>query len=188
MIRRLLPSRKPAIAAALVAALSLIAALAYAADPFVIEKDAVTVGTNLDVDGGIKAKSITADSVKVDNQDLMALVTQLRKEIEALRSSVGQRISSTDGETLRVVRGTIKDNTVVAGTGFTLRRLEGGDGIYDIHFSTPFKGTPSASVTPLLYDIEGKADARIVAITGAKMLIVPARVDRSFSFIVIGPQ
>lgn len=300
MMRCFLPRLRPAGAAALVAALSLVAALAYAADPLVIDKDgtvtigpsaaplvigkdSVRVGTNLnfgqrmaplltlwepgytvgiqgmtmyfrtdqnfawymggyhgdgeldsgggtllmslsskpaagkgtlDVNGALTAKSIAAESVTVNNNDLLALVNTLQAKIAALEKQTAalqaDKISSTDGETLRVVRGTINgyNNSVIAGSGFILKRYS--EGIYDINFNIPFKKIPSASVTQvfnghnppfpetnddqLLKQTAGDLtdNAIIVFLTTQTIRIKTGHyhgaADRPFSFIVIGPQ
>lgn len=169
----------------------------------------------LDVNGSVTAKSIAADSVSVKNSDLLALVNQLQNNIAALQKQVAglqaEKLSSTGDEHLRIVRGTINgnDNTVAAGSGFTLRR-PGIEGVYDIYFSTPFKGIPSASVTQVfngssapftssdeLLNSPGSGDltdnAIIVYLTNERIRIKTGAGkgwpgDRPFSFIVVGPQ
>ena len=168
----------------------------------------------LDVNGKVTAKSIAAKSVTVNNNDLLALVNTLQAKIAALEKQtaalLAEKISSTDGENLRVVRGTINgfNNTVVSGSGFSLKQYS--EGIYDINFNIPFKRIPSASVTQVFNGhnppFPEKNDAQLLEQTAGDLtdnaIIVflttqtiriktghyHGAADRPFSFIVIGPQ
>ena len=64
---------------------------------------------------------------------------------------------ATGDENLRIIRGTVKsDGTILAGGGFTVSKVAGVTGLYQITFTTAFTGTPTVTTTTA-----GKAGGRI---------------------------
>jgi hypothetical protein len=97
-------------------------------------------------------------------------------------------------ENLRMVRGTVDENgKPIAGAGFTVAHPSTGE--YRITFANPFSGLPSATANQLALgtgsEITDNALIGSVANNGMTVYVGAAsnkRIDRSFSFIVMGPR
>lgn len=107
--------------------------------------------------------------------------------LSAADANAGYPQSGTGGETLRIIRGLINgpDGAIVAGTGFTASRT--AVGLYTITFSTAFSAAPTTVLTirqvgGLLSRNEAPGSTGITTfdLSGTAM-------DRSFSFVTIGP-
>jgi len=90
-----------------------------------------------------------------------------------------------------------KNGSTYSGTGFT--PVAGGDGFYDVVFSTPFKGTPAvvaiqnhANWTDFKYDRGNTRDnVVLVAVDRTKFKVATGngdgkRTDRNFAFVAVG--
>jgi hypothetical protein len=63
----------------------------------------------------------------------------------------GKSVPVSDESNLRIIRGTVKsDGTVLTGNGtFTVYRVPGQPGLYQITFTTAFSGTPTITTTTM---------------------------------------
>jgi hypothetical protein len=101
----------------------------------------------------------------------------------------GTHLPTCGEESLRIVRGTVRENLPDIGTGFTVTN---GDfpGDYIITFSAPFSATPSVTATALAYGAIRYAQVGEVDATHVLIATHDGTIERptSFSFIAIGPR
>ncbi len=120
-----------------------------------------------------------------------------------LNTSAGDVFLATGTETLRIVRGTVRNTpagTVFIGNGFNIGRPAGaGNGIYQINFSSKFPSAPSGSVTQISFVGVGGGDGKttdnavIIEITPIHVRLKTGKdngdgEDRDFTFIFVGPN
>ena len=113
---------------------------------------------------------------------------------------------ATGDENLRIIRGTVKsDGTILAGSGFTVSKVAGVLGLYQITFTTAFTGTPTVTAIhtsrgPLTLEVYPAATATFPAgsydllpsatgcTIGAQFTASYTATNSGFQFIAIGPR
>ncbi len=113
---------------------------------------------------------------------------------------------ATGDENLRIIRGTVKsDGTILAGSGFTVSKVVGVLGLYQITFTTAFTGTPTVTAIhtsrgPLTLEVYPAATATFPAgaldllpsatgcTIGAQFSATYTATNSGFHFIAIGPR
>ena len=114
---------------------------------------------------------------------------------------------ATGDENLRIIRGTVKsDGTILAGSGFTVLKVAGVLGLYQITFTTAFTGTPTVTAIPtsrsaaLLLEVYPAATATFPAgsldllpsaggcTIGTMLVGATTGFPSGFQFIAIGPR
>jgi hypothetical protein len=106
--------------------------------------------------------------------------------------SSGQYQAAAGNETLRLVRGTVRDNGgIIAGTGFTVQRVL--PGWYTMTFSTPFSGIPSATATARTGTGSVPLFTNTFLVTANSFVVhvktaAGAIIDSEFDFCVMGPR
>jgi hypothetical protein len=61
---------------------------------------------------------------------------------------MGKTVPTSDENNLKIIRGTVnKDGTVWLGSGFTVTKVAGQTGLYQITFTTPFSSSPSVTTS-----------------------------------------
>jgi hypothetical protein len=106
--------------------------------------------------------------------------------------SSGQYQAAAGNETLRLVRGTVRDNGgIIAGTGFTVQRVL--PGWYTMTFTTPFSGIPSATATARTGTGSVPLFTNTFLVTANSFVVhvktaAGAIIDSEFDFCVMGPR
>ena len=113
---------------------------------------------------------------------------------------------ATGDENLRIIRGTVKsDGAILAGSGFTVSKVAGVTGLYQITFTTAFTGTPTVTAihtsrAPLTLEVYPAATATFPAgaldllpsatgcTIGAQFSATYTATNSGFQFIAIGPR
>lgn len=106
----------------------------------------------------------------------------------------GSMYASAATENLRMARGSVSaEGKILTGKGFSVNHKT-DTGLYQINFETAFADIPSAAASQIAKDPDSKpgdnaligslAKSDIVVIVGSSS----ARLDRAFSFIVMGPR
>jgi hypothetical protein len=105
----------------------------------------------------------------------------------------GNMYAPAASENLRMVRGTVNANgQTLAGAGFTVSHPKTGE--FRIAFTPGFSGLPSASVTQLAVQSNSvTSDNALIGSISTDAILVftghgSTRVNRDFSFVVMGPR
>lgn len=119
----------------------------------------------------------------------------------------GKSVPTSDENNLKIIRGTVrKDGTVWFGSGFTVTKVAGHTGLYQITFTTPFSSSPAVTtsitgrygIKAEVYNVgrtnypTNNTDGLYPSNTGFTVGVLDVSsinsYDFGFSFIAIGPR
>jgi hypothetical protein len=119
----------------------------------------------------------------------------------------GKSVPTSDEDNLKIVRGTVRaDGTVWFGSGFTVTKVAGQTGLYQITFTTPFSSSPSVTtsitgrygIKAEVYNVgrinypNNATDALYPSNTGFTVGVLDSSSNNAynfgFQFIAIGPR
>ncbi len=122
-------------------------------------------------------------------------------------TSGGKSVAVSDEGNLKIIRGTVRaDGAIVFGSGFTVTKIAGLEGLYQINFTTPFSSSPTVTTSITgRYGIKAEVynagrtnfppnvtDGLYPANTGFTAGVIDVGSQRAydfgFSFIAIGPR
>jgi hypothetical protein len=100
----------------------------------------------LDVTGAVNASTtITAGTAVAAGTSITAGTTIAAG---TTITAGGKSVPTSDEDNLKIVRGTVKgDGTPWFGSGFTVVKVAGQTGLYQITFTTPFSSSPSVTTS-----------------------------------------
>jgi hypothetical protein len=134
----------------------------------------------LDVTGAVKASTTLTAGTTV--------------EAGTTITAGGKSVPTSDENNLKIVRGTVNHNgIIIEGSGFTVTK--GGQGIYDINFTTPFSTKPSTTAS-MDTDL-GTVASALTQASSTQLVKIRSYItsgtqtyakDGGFSFIAIGPR
>ncbi len=103
----------------------------------------------LDVTGSIKGDNVTANYVGATSISAGTTITAGGSITAGTTITAGGKsVPTSDEDNLKIIRGTVKaDGTVWFGSGFTVTKVAGQTGLYQITFTTPFSSSPSVTTS-----------------------------------------
>jgi hypothetical protein len=98
----------------------------------------------------ILAGNIAADAVGASEIAASAVGTSEIADGSVTGADLGSN-TTTSVENLRIIRGTVRpDGVIVSGAGFTVSKVAGLNGLYNINFTTAFTSIPSVTIELLM--------------------------------------
>jgi hypothetical protein len=162
-------------------------------------------GVALDVTGAVKSSAtVTAGTAVAAGTSITAGTTIAAG---TTITAGGKSVPTSDEDNLKIVRGTVRaDGTVWFGSGFTVTKVAGQTGLYQITFTTPFSSSPSVTtsitgrygIKAEVYNVgrtnypNNATDALYPSGTGFTVGVLDVNSNNAynfgFQFIAIGPR